>query len=260
MTNPTGKTIHLKGLNGIRAIAACSVLIYHTNQSLNTYGLPNFESVDLAAFGVTIFFSLSGFLITYLLLLEKERYGSIKIREFYIRRVLRIWPLYYLFLIAAVFALLLFEKESLTSSIWYYVLLFANIPFIYQTSIPILRHYWSLGVEEQFYLFWPWIVKKSSRLIRSILVFILVMMGLKALAWMHFLKTGNGIPLSIIQVTRFHCMAIGALGAVLCFQDNSLLKKISFSVIAQLISWGVIVLMALNRFSIADIIDHEIMR
>lgn len=250
--------VHLKGLNGIRAIAACGVLISHINESLYAYGLPNMHSVDLAGFGVTMFFSLSGFLITYLLLLEKQKYASINIKDFYIRRILRIWPLYYLFLFLAVIALLVWEKESLTNSIWYYLVLFANVPFIYQTAIAILRHYWSLGVEEQFYLFWPWVVKRTEKLLRWAIIFIAIMLALKFVCWLWFRKTGNAIPLSAVQFTRFHCMAIGAAGAILLFQNNQLFKRISFSLITQVLSFLMIVLMAFNKFDVLNLINDEI--
>lgn len=88
----------MSGLNGIRAIAAISVLISHMNESLSFFGLSNLQGLDLAGFGVTMFFALSGYLITYLLLLEKRDYARINVGQFYIRRILRIWPLYYFFL------------------------------------------------------------------------------------------------------------------------------------------------------------------
>jgi len=71
--------VHLKGLNGLRAIAAFSVVIMHTSIGLGAFGLPwNKALNELGIFAVTIFFSLSGFLITYLLLLEKEKHGRRK--------------------------------------------------------------------------------------------------------------------------------------------------------------------------------------
>ena len=88
--------LHLKGLNGIRAIAAVSVVLSHV--ALPGIKLPYVLSIGgLAQYGVTIFFTLSGFLITYLLFKEKEQ-TAISIRKFYIRRILRIWPLYFAYL------------------------------------------------------------------------------------------------------------------------------------------------------------------
>jgi peptidoglycan/LPS O-acetylase OafA/YrhL len=104
------KVLHLRGLNGIRAIAAVAVLISHISLALPLFGLdPLFTDkkgepagVLMASYGVTMFFVLSGFLITYLLLQEKE-IQQIHIRHFYFRRILRIWPLYYLFLVSCIF-------------------------------------------------------------------------------------------------------------------------------------------------------------
>src|SRR6478735_4462608 len=99
--------IHLKGLNGIRAIAALAVVFSHLGLSQLDFGIPTKNSIDLAGYGVSIFFSLSGFLITYLLLIEKERFGDIQIRQFYVRRILRIWPLYYFYLLITLLTLFL---------------------------------------------------------------------------------------------------------------------------------------------------------
>ncbi|MAZ37152.1 MAG: hypothetical protein CL842_06855 [Crocinitomicaceae bacterium] len=100
----TKNIIYLPGLNGIRAIAAIAVVVSHITLSLDDIGLDSnifgtYDSgkpraLDLAGYGVSMFFALSGFLITYLLWLEKEK-QPIQIRKFYLRRMLRIWPLYY---------------------------------------------------------------------------------------------------------------------------------------------------------------------
>src|SRR4051812_30029422 len=106
----SAKLIHLSGLNGIRAIAAFGVVMAHITLSLGDFHLSpilfytikngKVHGWSLAGFGVSMFFALSGFLITYLLLLEKEK-RPIHIRNFYVRRALRIWPLYYLYLITS---------------------------------------------------------------------------------------------------------------------------------------------------------------
>src|SRR5690349_8717514 len=116
------KGIHLKGLNGIRAIAALSVVISHTLLALEYFGIKKVnEGWNFASYGVTMFFTLSGFLITYLLVKEKRIFATINIKEFYIRRVLRIWPLYYFYIILVIFVLLIKFPESLSESIYYYL-------------------------------------------------------------------------------------------------------------------------------------------
>src|SRR5689334_11784431 len=109
--------LHFSGLNGLRAIAALSVLFGHTTMGLSSFGLNPFifgqysdgtpTTTLLAPFAVSIFFALSGFLITYLLL-EEKRTTEINIKNFYTRRILRIWPLYYLYLIISILTWIIF--------------------------------------------------------------------------------------------------------------------------------------------------------
>jgi len=92
------RIIHFPNLNGLRFLAALLVIIHHIEQLRSILGLPNhWNNVSILRFGdegVTLFFVLSGFLITYLLLAEREKFGHLAIGKFYFRRVLRIWPLY----------------------------------------------------------------------------------------------------------------------------------------------------------------------
>src|SRR5689334_8705907 len=103
--NASDGVIYLKGLNGIRTIAAFGVLLAHLK--LWASDLKNtINENPWGPFGVTMFFALSGFLITYLLLKEKDQSnGKIAIRKFYVRRILRIWPLYFLYLFICLTAL-----------------------------------------------------------------------------------------------------------------------------------------------------------
>ncbi len=250
--------VHLKGLNGIRAIAAIAVVISHTLLFSVQIGLPNNTGIDLAGYGVTMFFSLSGFLITYLLLLEKKKTGTIHIRSFYIRRMLRIWPLYYFYLLLVIIVLLLYKVEFATGSLFYYIALCANIPFITGAEIPLIGHFWSLGVEEQFYLFWPWVVKKSANLIKVLIIFIGVFILLKTGLRLLHIKTGILWPYTIIDVCRFECMAIGALGAVFFYNQHRLFFKVAFHPFAQLMAWAAIALMLFNKFHIASFVDNDI--
>lgn len=254
-----GQSIHLKGLNGIRAIAALAVVFSHIYQFSIQFGLPEEKSLDLADFGVTVFFTLSGYLITYLLLVEKTKFNDIKIKKFYIRRILRIWPLYYFYLILAIIVLYIFQKEAIdTTQLPFYFFLLANIPFITESGMAVVNHFWSLGVEEQFYLFWPWVVKKVDRFFRWVIWFVILFVGLKVVFWIWYYKTGNTIPLYSIHITRFHCMAIGACGAILYFNKSINFLNFSYSLFTQVTVLGVFLLAAVNKFSVAEIINHEI--
>mgnify|MGYP000751166612 CR=1 FL=1 len=94
--------IYFKGFNGVRFIAASAVIVHHIEEykAVYLFGRDDLWArpfvYQLGRLGVALFFVLSGFLITYLLLAEKQKTGTIAIRKFYIRRVLRIWPLYFL--------------------------------------------------------------------------------------------------------------------------------------------------------------------
>jgi peptidoglycan/LPS O-acetylase OafA/YrhL len=250
--------VHLKGLNGIRIIAAMGVVTSHIGGSLKDFGFNYTWSTYLAGYGVTMFFALSGFLITYLLLVEKTRIGHINIKAFYVRRILRIWPLYYFYLLLAIITIYFFMPAELHGGIFYYIVLFANIPFTFQFSLPLISHYWSLGVEEQFYLFWPWVVSKSKNLLRFLFFFIFIFVAVKLGSRYLDARSSYHWPYQLIHVTRFDCMAIGAVGAILFEKKNDFFLRISYSVIAQLAAWGSILLLAFNKFHLASVIDSEI--
>src|SRR5262245_59932952 len=95
--------VYFPNLNGLRFIAALAVIIHHIEQQKADFCLPNsFGAAPIQLFGelgVVLFFVLSGFLLTYLLLEEEKTTATIGIRNFYIRRILRIWPLYFLIII-----------------------------------------------------------------------------------------------------------------------------------------------------------------
>jgi peptidoglycan/LPS O-acetylase OafA/YrhL len=150
-------------LDGLRAISVLLVISVH---------LHDFEAVWkwLAGWqGVTVFFVLSGYLITTLALREEGRTGALSLAAFYVRRSLRIFPLYYLIL--AVYCGLIFglglnpeKRFLLAGAMPYYLLYFQEVPFFYglpgesgsiqHANIPFYQS-WSLGIEEKFYLVWP---------------------------------------------------------------------------------------------------------
>ncbi len=261
------KVIHFSGLNGLRAIAAVAVVFSHTTQGLAAFGLDPFilgrypdgnpRTTLLAGFGVSIFFALSGFLITYLLLAERET-GTINVRNFYIRRVLRIWPLYYLYLGLSVITLIAFHVHFEKQSMLFYVFLMANMPFIFGGLMPLVGHYWSLGVEEQFYAFWPWIVKKSRSVLKITIIITTSLILLKTAFKLLDMRYGISWPYNFLHVTRFHCMTIGAIGAICYFQKDRLFMRLSNHFMMQTFAWLIILLVALNRFHIISFLDNEI--
>lgn len=146
------------GLDGIRGIAVGTVILAHTgmySRFINNGWLTDRTQVLLfGGTGVYIFFVLSGFLITTLLVREYEANGSISVRNFYIRRVYRIFPLYFLVVgLTALFTL--FGLAGIPREAFYYALTYTYnfVPREYYSGL--LGHTWSLGVEEHFYLIWP---------------------------------------------------------------------------------------------------------
>lgn len=217
------KTIHLPGLNGLRAIAALSVMWGHTFQSdFGNWGIEGFP-LPVVADGVTLFFVISGFLITFLLLSEQEQSRSVSVPKFYMRRVLRIWPIYYLYMAVAILVTFTWHDPN----IWYYCFFAANIPFILTVGILPIVHYWSIGVEEQFYLFWPWLVKLTHGKTKTLLVLSIVLCVVwLACKWGIYLTFGTTTVYRFFAVTRFDCMMIGAIGAILYFTHNKILSII----------------------------------
>jgi len=137
---------HLAGLDGLRAIAAFMVVFYH-------FGIP-FVS---GGAGVLMFFVLSGFLITWLLLRENDDTGTVSLRQFYARRSLRIFPAFYCY-VAVLFAVILIRQHARV--VWpqtFAALFYVSNYYQALNGDPNtgLSHTWSLAIEEQFYLLWP---------------------------------------------------------------------------------------------------------
>lgn len=259
------KPIYFSGLNGIRAFAAISVLISHVTLALSNFGLDSnifgysnlgkVNTLDLAGYGVTIFFVLSGFLITYLLIEEKSRTKTIKVRKFYWRRLLRIWPLYFLYFFLSILTVVLYGIKFNSDSTFYYLFFAANIPFILGTTLPFLSHYWSLAVEEQFYIFWPLASKCSKRyLLVGSIILTLLLIFVKCVAHIFF---PNSFLELVIRVSRFHCILIGAIAALLYYSKNKYFINLTTSRLAQILTWVVMVVIAINKFHFISFLDNE---
>lgn len=261
------KPLYLSGLNGLRAIASLAVVFSHLTLELEKFNLSPYllgknaagkpMSYQLASHGVTIFFVLSGFLITYLIQLEKEKTNTIAVKKFYLRRILRIWPLYYLYFILAIVSAVIFSIDFNSSSILFYVFFTANIPFILNMSLPFLHHYWSIGVEEQFYLFWPWLNKVINKnIIKKILVLIIIINVVRIVIWFTVPYTELAIA---TLVNRFDCMMIGGVGAFYFKKNNYLFMTLVDNKVSQCIALFILLLVGLNSFHINSIIDTWIL-
>ncbi|MGZ3866104.1 MAG: acyltransferase family protein [Bacteroidia bacterium] len=263
------KPLYFPNLNGLRFIAAFIVIIHHIEQLKNMFGLKsyweNYHIFILGKLGVTLFFVLSGFLITYLLLEEKKEFGFISIKEFYIRRILRIWPLYYLVTLLGFFVLpeISFFRLSGVNSIHEsdYILKFClflfmlpNICLAFFGTVPYASQLWSVGVEEQFYLFWPWMLNKSKHALRILVIIAVLFYSLNFISDIlnfvngktHVLTEESLTRLSsslvgIFSMLRIGCMAIGGITAYILFSKNEKMLSILYSLPVQLLTYIILV-------------------
>ena len=148
--------VHMPGLDGVRAIAVVAVLLFHADPTWLPGGF----------LGVDVFFTLSGFLITSLLLAELDATGGLRFGRFYLRRARRLLPALFLVLVAtALLAVTVAQdaaervREDAVAAFfyvtnWWYVL-HGQSYFEATGRPPMLQHLWSLAVEEQFYFIWP---------------------------------------------------------------------------------------------------------
>jgi len=148
----------------------CHHALPHDPVFWTSHGVPEFLARVVAgvgatgAFGVSVFFVLSSYLITELLLREKDLIGALDVRSFYIRRVLRIWPLYFAFLGLAVVLQWIVPGQQVTwrAGLWFSLL--AGNWFIVFHGFPssVIFPLWSVSIEEQFYITWPTVVRRVS--------------------------------------------------------------------------------------------------
>jgi peptidoglycan/LPS O-acetylase OafA/YrhL len=211
---------HFKGLDTLRAIAALVVVIGHLEFIKSISGIPNLIShpyIRLADghIAVVLFFVLSGFLITYLLIKEKENTGKIAIKKFYLRRMCRIWPVYYLVLVISFFII---NADYRLDSIILCATIFPNVAHALGIGWPTSTQIWSIGVEEQFYLVWPILVSiiPHKRMISFLIIFfigysllphIIGFINVRSLESQALDSFNNGFFYS----TNFNSMCIGCI-------------------------------------------------
>jgi peptidoglycan/LPS O-acetylase OafA/YrhL len=219
MPKPLGsKAVYMPGLDGLRALAVFAVLFYHLGVSWAPGGL----------LGVGVFFTLSGYLITDLLLGQIRNHGRILFGDFYFRRAKRLLPALYVMLALVLFYITLFQRDLLSSlpgdvlaavfyvSNWWYI--YHHVSY-FQSFIPSpFTNLWSLAVEEQFYLIWPLILIVFAKTVRSPAVRViitLILAGLSALL-MGVLYHPGTVPNLVYYGTDTRAFAL-LIGAALAF-------------------------------------------
>jgi peptidoglycan/LPS O-acetylase OafA/YrhL len=216
--------VHFKGLNSLRFLAAFFVVLGHIPLNQESLGLPHPNRGTFffrGAFAVCFFFALSGFLITYLLLDEERQTGDISVRSFYLRRMCRIWPLYFA---VVLFGLFFYNRllpllgihyrieYGLGTALLLYCALLPNLMNSLYTVGGILNPTWSIGIEEQFYLLWAPAVKRArSRL--PALCWTVLGISFALFVLTHYGAFGVHEGMRFTEQLKFHYMAAGGLCA-----------------------------------------------
>jgi peptidoglycan/LPS O-acetylase OafA/YrhL len=203
-------------LNGLRAISIFLVLNLHLGLKNNIfqsfYGIkwaePFVFFIQDGALGVNIFFVISGFLITSLLLKEESNSGTISLSKFYIRRVLRIFPAYY-FLLLVYFILQLFNIIYISNSSWLTSLTYTK--YLNGRLDWYTAHFWSLSLEELFYFFWPFIFLSGIKT-RKTVAFAVVLLIPFLRIFIHKYTVAIEDQLNIF--TKIDSIALGCLFAL----------------------------------------------
>jgi peptidoglycan/LPS O-acetylase OafA/YrhL len=206
---------HMVQLDGLRAVAVLAVIIAHFPPVASRY----FSRLPLGELGVQLFFVLSGFLITSILLECRDlvdgtgQTARFALRQFYARRFLRIFPLYYTTL--AVGAAL--GLDHIRTSLPYSLLYLSNIySIVTKGHEGHAGHFWTLAVEEQFYLIWPWIILFTPRRKLVPVVSVTVLLG----PVYRVLTTALGLEWHARHFLPFGCMDSLGMGALLALCDH----------------------------------------
>ncbi len=242
------KKIYFPNINGLRFLGALAVLFCHfyawplkVNQPSRAFST---FSMHLGQIALVLFFVLCSFLLTYLLLTEKERTGTINVMYFYIRRAYRIWPLYYLIIGLSFFVLPHFGivatvaypemyVDNFALSVFFCLILLPNVTLFFLYPNIFAGPSWTIGVEEPFYFVWPWLIKKADNLLRMMVIFFLVCFITKiVLAFFAFYgssKTMYGVY-RLWNLASFTSFPMGGVMAWLYFNKKTAVLKVLYNV------------------------------
>lgn len=269
------KSIYIPQFDVIRFFAAFMIVIYHSYAAWKGwYGIPHILTVDNNAefsvfgrhvdqfirnmpIGVDIFFFISGYLLTYLLVAEKQKFNRVDIPKFYIRRGLRIWPLYF-FLVATAPLLInwLGEKHPVY---WPTIAMINNFQTIWTQSWDYpFAHFWSICIEEHFYLIWPVIVAfvPSKKLLSTIALLIGLSWGYKIYTYMFL--PGNWYHLYLHTLSRMDVILFGGMLAVF-YLKKPFTFRVNNYVIAGILTF-LVIMMAYDDVSNYENIFNGVLR
>lgn len=222
MKKETGR-VYFEHLDVLRFIAAIMIVFLHSYESIGWFDADISGQLDFVAnnayadqfmknlgIGVDVFFLISGFLITYLLLEEKKRFGNIAIKKFIVRRILRLWPVY--FAIVLVAPILVFLTQSPDPNYLPNVFFLGNFDTIATQSWDYpFHHFWSICIEEHFYFVWPFVIAfvPFKYLLRVFIALIAVSIGFRCYAVEYMDHSWFQIYLNTFS--RMDVIVIGAI-------------------------------------------------
>jgi peptidoglycan/LPS O-acetylase OafA/YrhL len=204
---------YFAALDGLRAVAILAVIAYHASNHLRWS--PFSVAVKYGWCGVDLFFVISGFLITGILLRSRDEEGYFF--NFYMRRVLRIWPLYFAFLFVMLIALPIAAPRAMAESLhsarpaWAFPLFLQNL-LVHRKIVGPLGVTWSLAIEEQFYMLWPLFVWKFSRITLKRLLY--AVLAIEPVLRILLSRFAPSISQYTHTLTRLDGLAVGCLLAL----------------------------------------------
>lgn len=275
--------IYFEHLDVIRFFAALMIILLHsyeawngwygkvgilsggTYKTLTTGGKFIDQFIRNLGIGVDIFFLISGFLITYILLEEKKRFETIQIKKFIIRRTLRIWPLY--FLIIGISPFLVNMLDAKTPNYLANIFFIGNFEILHSKSWTYpFAHFWTICIEEHFYLIWPFIIlfvpNKKLLATFACLIFVSITFRLYTASY----NPNSWHTLLLHTVSRTDILVVGAIGAYFyshkpfSFKLNKAIRILLFTMLIislslePVVRWNTLFLAGFRKFFYMGII------
>jgi len=243
--NNTG---HIKGIDGLRYIGVFFVISFHVEWLKSLFNISSmanwYQQTQLVQGVMTMYFVISGFIITYILLEEKGKTGTIDVKKFYKKRMRRIWPVYYLTLFMAcgiyfwnTWPFTAPKPIGDTSNIYWVLLIsilpLCNLVMFFSLKLQGFGHAWSLGTEQQFYIIWPLIIKKARNYLKIFILIICIKVFLKIIIGFSYKIFSFPPEYSILLkhfenflfLFRIEAFGIGGIAAYLLIEKKELVLK-----------------------------------
>jgi peptidoglycan/LPS O-acetylase OafA/YrhL len=247
---PMLQNSYYPSLDGLRGVAIIMVVFFHLHLFWNAFYFAIFNG----ELGVLIFFVLSGFLITTLCIKEKVVTKNISLKNFYIRRFLRIVPVAYLFLFVLIILKIIFKLDIPYIGILGAALYLTDFSSYFRKVDFQTGHFWSLSVEEQFYLIIPFILKKNYRAYLIVILSIIFLLPVLIALQYQYKSLNNIVFVAFTHFfIKFQAIAVGCLFSVITFKyplNINTTQKLVTNILAILVILG---MQYNNFFNVKDI-------